>query len=745
MIKRPLCVVALGVVMILLLLDATGLSSSWKPQEYHVLQERAKEGSACQIEGIVRYYERKSKSIYIYLEDANLEVQSEQYSIKESIIKYSDEQGFFSVGNTLRISGKLEAIPTASNPGQFDAKSFYQARNIDFFVSAENMTIVDDNYNWFKGRLYQFRESFCEKINILAPQNGGILNAMITGEKIFLTEEDKIRYQMMGVFHIISISGCHFATMWVALRWLLGKTHLNYYLTAVLSGIAMVVFGVFVGDNIPAMRAMLMILVFIGGRLVGRTYDMLSAMALAAVLMLAQFPYLLYDSGFQLSFGAIIALGIVYPLLKSEHNRKRAPTKIEKISRSLKEALLSGVAIWLVTLPLTLSAFYEVSLWGIIINLLVVPTSSVVLIAGMLGGISGFVNMSVARILIFPAKMFLSIYDMVGVVAQRIPYPTLILGQPKMWQCVVYYLVLIIFLVGLNAYKKAKHRRGSVIAPVLIGILLTAFFGFRTYPKLQITALDVGQGDSLVIELPTGSHYLVDGGSSSENKVGTYRIMPYLKSQGIAHLQAIIVTHPDNDHLNGIMEILEAIKKCQTSIRVRQFILPAWMAEDEGAKELRQLLSETNIPATYVEAGDGIYDGETFFDILNPNKEAYDDANEGSLTFILRYKEFAGVFTGDLCGEGEALVTKQIGACQFLKVAHHGSKNSTPESFLEKVKPRLSIISCSAKNTYGHPHEELLERLEDVQSEIYRTTIGGAITVKTEGETTIEISTYSGG
>ena len=740
MIKRPLCVVALGAVMLLLLLDVTGLSLAWKPKDYQTLQEKVEEGIACQIEGTVRYYERKSKSIYIYLTDTILEVQSEQYSIKESIIKYEGETDFFSMGNTLRIVGELEEFAEASNPGQFDTKKFYRARNIDFFVKSKKLQTVDTHYDWIKGTLYQFRENLCEKINILEPRYGGIINAMLTGEKMFLEEEDKIRYQISGIYHILSTSGSHFAAIWLGVRWLLGKARINYYVAATLSGIVMIVFGIFVGDNIPAMRALIMIIVYLVARLTGRTYDMLSALALSAVSILAQFPGLLYDSGFQLSFGAIIALGLVYPMLLGEHIETK--TKGQKISQSLGDGLAAGLAIWLVTLPITLYAFYEVSLWGLLLNLLVVPTSSVVLASGLVGGVSGFASMALAKIIIFPAHVVLVIYDWLGQIIQRMPYATLILGKPKMWQCFGYYLVLALFLVWWSMYKKKVHRLGMVVAPLAISIVLATFLGFRTHSKLEITALDVGQGDALVLELPTGNHYLVDGGSSSEDKVGYYRIMPYLKSQGIGTLQAVLVTHPDSDHLNGIIEMLEAIENHQTSIRIQQFILPAWMAEDEDAAKLRDLLATMKIPVSYVKVNDKIIDGEVSFDILHPSERQYDDSNEGSLTFVLRYKDFTGVFTGDLCGAGEEAVAEQITQCELLKVAHHGSKNSTSKEFLDNVNPKLSIISCGANNPYGHPHGELIERLDEEGSEIYSTATSGAITISTAGEKTIEISAY---
>ena len=738
-------------------MEVTGFSQGGKAPEYHRIQEQVDQGDTCQVKGRVRYYERKPNSLYIYLEDPILNVHSEQYSLKEIIIKYQGSQGF-AVGNTLHIDGKLTTIETARNPGQFDARKYYRARNIEFFIIGETITLVDEEYNWWRGGILQLRESFCEKLNLLMPNNGGVLSAMLTGEKSFLEEDVKIRYQMSGLMHIIAISGLHFSILGMGCYRFLTRMGVNFYLAGIISVVAMCAYGVLTGEGVSVLRALVMFTLYIGARFFGRTYDMLSAMALAAILILWEYPGYLYDSSFQLSFAAIIGMGSIYPVIGGGGDNAKKETRRKRIIRQGYEGLQSGIAIWLATLPILLSSYYEVSFYGMILNLLVIPTAGIVLVSGLLGGSVGFLNMFLGRLLIAPAGALLVVYDWLGKIAQKTPYTTLILGKPSLGKCVVYYVVLISFLWGLHSYQSKKKAKKSLdqveqggkgsnywraIMVVILAISLTALMGYRGDKRLSITTLDVGQGDSLMVTTPNQRHYLIDGGSSSVKEVGKYRIIPFLKSQGIQTIEAVFVTHPDEDHLNGIIELFTSIKERQTSLRVKHCILPKWMKEHPEAKELLAVASDADIPISYVTKGNRIEDGEVLFNILHPGDESYaENTNEGSLTFILKYRDFEGVFTGDLCDEGEVSITREMEFCEFLKVAHHGSKNSTFEPFLERTKPYISVISSSERNSYGHPHPELIARLEAVASMIYQTREAGAITVKTDGRGTVAVEQF---
>lgn len=768
MIKRPLCIVCLGVIAILLIFDVCGLSQKWKPKYYQLLSEKAEMNVACQLEGRVAYYERKPKFIYIYLKNSILTVHSEQYSIPEIIIKYSGSEGF-AIGNLICIRGKLEAPEGARNPGQFDAQKFYRTRNIDYFVEGDNVKIVDDKYDWLRGGLFNLREKFCTKINLLAPQDGGVLSAMLTGDKSFLEEDVKIRYQMTSTLHIIAISGLHLSILGMGCHKLLIKMRLNHYLAGVIAVLFMMAYGILTGAGVSVMRALIMFVLYVGAKITGRTYDMFSALAMSAIMILVENPLFLYDGGFLLSFGAILGIGVVYPILSPRRRQKKSKKMSERLVRTVTKSLWSGSAIWLTTLPIILSSYYEVSLYGIIVNLIVIPSSTIVLVCGLLAGSVGFLSMFFAKILILPATCLLMIYDCLGMLVQRLPYAMLILGEPPLWKCVVYYLALMGVLILLRYICNQKRRNksaeqreankkegvamtslnwlwkaksfGLAIGVVLFGILSISFFQVRNSGNLQVTAIDVSQGDGLIIRTPSNKAYLVDGGSSDVKKVGKYRIMPYLKSQGIGRLEAVIISHPDADHLNGALELFESIGEYETSLRVDKCIIPKWMASHEDAAVLIEAASTAGIKMVYVSKGDKLIDGEVIFDFIYPaisdethDEKVFDDnPNEGSLTFILEYRNFEGLFTGDLCDDGEIEVMQEVYDIDLLKVAHHGSKNSTATEFLLMAQPEISFISCSEKNSYGHPHPDLLERLEEINSEVYITKDYGAIMLTTNG------------
>lgn len=744
--KRPLCLMCICFMAVLWLSDITGLSKLWEPAEYQLLQEQANARTACRLTGDVRKYETKENSIYIYLENTLLYVQSEQYSPKQLLIKYSGQDSF-AVGDTLTIEGSLDPIQEASNPGQFDARAYYRARNILFTIRSEVLHVEKQNAG-LRNRIYQIKERIAQSLTNLEPNDDGVLKAMLLGDKGALTQEMKVKYQMSGISHILAISGLHLSLLGMGLYHLLMKAGANHYSAGGIAIIFLFCYGILTGESVSVLRAMLMFALQVGARFVGRTYDLLSAVALAAILILVEYPGYLYDSGFLLSFLAILSLGGVLPVLQSQKSENRKDfTRVQTIKNHIKSGLLSGMVIWIVTLPIVLFYFYEVSVYGILLNLFVIPTMAIVLISGGLGGILGIISPLLGQCCIAPALAVLNSYNAIGEWVQIMPWSTVIMGKPEKWRIGLYYLILISFLLCYQRFlkkNKAGWKRGLSIA-LTTGILLLVICVHQ--PKgLSITAVDVGQGDSLVISAENGCHYLIDGGSSSVNQVGTYRILPFLKSQGIRCIDTVFISHPDEDHINGIIELFESVEKHQTSLKVNQCVLPVWMKDNSDAKVLRESAKKAGIDVAYVQKGDVIYSENITFQVLHPGKKSYDDnPNAGSLTLKLKYQDFTGVFTGDLCEDGEEAVQEIVGQCQLLKVAHHGSKYSTDEGFLQTVKPVISIISAGKDNRYGHPHAELLDRLEAVKSSIFSTAEGGAVTVWTDGKEQMKIVQFNPG
>lgn len=222
---------------------------------------------------------------------------------------------------------------------------------------------------------------------------------------------------------------------------------------------------------------------------------------------------------------------------------------------------------------------------------------------------------------------------------------------------------------------------------------------------------------------------MIDGGSSSEKKVGSYVLLPYLKQQGIGKLTGIFLTHTDEDHVNGAREVLEEAKKGWFS--VGYLFMPYWMGESEGGKELAEMAKEAGAAVRFLCAGDQVRTEKMIFQALFPGKEDYtENPNGGSLVLSWESERMRGIFTGDLPAEQEKEVILEEGDYDFLKVGHHGSNGSSSEDFLAKVSPQIALISCGQNNRYGHPGKESMERLRREGAEIFRTDMLGAVTVR---------------
>lgn len=268
----------------------------------------------------------------------------------------------------------------------------------------------------------------------------------------------------------------------------------------------------------------------------------------------------------------------------------------------------------------------------------------------------------------------------------------------------------------------------------LMKILLTlvCFFIIIYHPKhpFEITFLDVGQGDGIYICDGDGTHFFIDGGSSDTKEVGGRRILPFLKSNGIRNIDYWFVTHADSDHISGLLEILEGRYK------ITYLILPKAMPKDESYEKLVALANKKNTEVLYMEAGNFIKTKTLQWKCVYPENIEMDDRNDASLVLELEKDSFRALFTGDISSEVEEVLVEQgvLQDVSLYKSAHHGSKYSNSMEFLQVIQPEIAIISCGEDNSYGHPHEETLERLESVDCEIYTTASRGKITIKIEGD-----------
>lgn len=775
------------------------------------------------------------------------------------------------IGSLVILKGTLKNFQQPTNPGQFNAPFYYQILRISFRLNQAEIQVKSDRFYKIAEGLYQLRRKAGSKVDALLPeQEASVMKTMLLGEKGILDEEIKDLYQRNGIAHILAISGLHISMIGMGLYQLLRRAGLKIKLSAILASMIIVLYGMMTGFAVSAIRAIAMFLLQMLAQILGRTYDRITALAVAAVLVLVEQPLYLFHSGFQFSFLCVLGISLILPVLGNVRKGKK---------------LFEGVALMAVTLPVYLGVFYQIPVYSMFLNFIVLPMMSILMGAGIVMILAAFLCTSLAIPAAWLITGILMVYERLGLFTEKLPHHYWTPGCPAKWQLAVYVAVLIIIAALGRTKRKAVlyqrdcihkgciHRRGGCTKEILqedppchevlqyeksqyersqhgmaqynipryevsqyeipqyemqnkrirriachggkwistYGIPVGICWGFlllgvviltwRFRPELQVTFLDVGQGDCIFLQTENGDSYLTDGGSSSVSKVGKYRMIPFLKYQGASQIKAVFVSHADSDHYNGIAELLEQAEL--EGIRVENLVLTdiADECRSEGYEELVELAEQNGITVQLLHEGQQLQDGELLFQCLHPSKGyRAEDLNETSMVLLVTYWEFSMLLTGDVQGAGEEHLTQELqdwkepGVTQMqdvirisgeeesmeeesieeesiederiegqieekrpqnkmganhteteltiLKVAHHGSKNSTSEEFLKAANPKLAIISCGEGNRYGHPHEETLERLEKVDIPWFCTKDYGAITVTVDDKSRVLVRGY---
>lgn len=675
------------------------------------------------------------------------------------------------MGGVLLVRGKLEEVEGPRNPGEFDSRQYYACRHIYYFMKGAVVEKKSRGYSVYRQFLVSLRERMAKILRISAGEAAPVFEALVLGEKSNLESETKMRYQMAGIIHILAISGLHISVLGLGIYGLLKRLGLGIWLSGMLALVLMLQYGMMTGGGVSAMRAVCMFLLSVGAKILGRIYDMPTALSVAAILIISESPAYLLDGGFWLSFGAVLGVGVVAPRI----------CRIFGAKGKCRKALVSSAAVQMTTLPVMLWFYGEVSVVGIFLNLVVLPTVGVVLVSGVgtvLAGVWRFVfpgNLTAAMVCALPGRGVLAVYDWLCAAAGRISWSTWIGGKPEMWQVVLYYFVFgsavlcgdmlmrtfgserggdrvkagidfrnwkaevkrrfkrvrggrnIVSKGRAADWKKSVYRiTGSCLLCLSVGVL-----AYHPAHRLRITCLDVGQGDAIVVETPENYVFLIDGGSSSKSGIGQYQLLPFLKSRGISYIDAVFISHTDEDHISGVKEMLGYMDKGLTSVRAGNLILPAWEEPPKVWEELSLLAQSVGMEVFTGRKGDIFRSGDLCFEVLSPSEGASgEEVNEDAIVLELSYGDFRALFTGDIGKKTEEKLLDDLTDIDFLKVAHHGSRYSTSEAFLSKTKPELSVISVGAANTYGHPSPETVKRLKKCGSQVAYTMESGAVMVE---------------
>ena len=652
-------------------------------------------------------------------------------------------------GRYLKCKGEFENFEAPVNPGQFDSKAYYKNEGFLGTLRAEEV-ILQRSISGFSPDIYLHRLKLAiskKYQKILGTREAGSLSAMVLGDKSNLDEEIKELYQENSISHLLAISGLHISLVAGAIYLFLKKLKISFSFPLISAGIILLIYGMFTGFSISTTRAVIMMCIFFFSFLIGRSYDLPSSLALTAIIIMLINHRVIYQSGFQLSFLAVIGIFYIMPelmyIFKLQDLNKKG---VKKVFFIILSSIICSISINIATLPVILVNFYELSLTGIILNIIVIPLMSILVITGLAGGFVSLVTEAAGRFILGASYYILNIYTFLCRIGDSFTSLRLILGKPEKWQIVIYYVFIFIIIYFLSLKRRTEKiellksnaciKIKTVKRTILTVITLSLGFLILIYRKeeFSINMLDIGQGDCFVISDGNKNIYISDCGSTTVNEVGKNRLLPFLKSKGWSRVNTIFVSHMDKDHVNGVNDLL----KCP-EIAIDKVVISTSYKSDKldcaELKELKALAGKRRIRLLYIKKNDEIKSGDLCFKCLYPSgDENIEDQNEASIVMRMEYKGLSVLFTGDIASSTEEEVIKisdkEMLNCDILKVCHHGSKNSSSSEFLQQVDPKLYLVSCGLMNRYGHPHKAALERMGEEGGKILRTDHMGAVEIK---------------
>lgn len=761
------------------------------------------EGQSVRLAGKINRVEEKTNCFYYYLTDCSVE-QSDHLMPCNDVLAYVSSDDY-SVGQILILQGTISLFDAATNEGQFDSHAFYRSQKIDFGVWVDSVERVEGKSDRFRVWLSRVRVELGIPLSRYADDDG-VLSAMLLGDKTSLDSEIRSLYQKSGIAHVLAISGLHISLLGMALyRLLRHRCGLTYLWAGIVAASFLVAYTLMTGNAVSARRATGMLIVYLVADLLGRSYDMLSALSLIVILLLWENPFLVTNSGFQFSVAAVVGIGVGQGVLvprvgswkvvygrrkkqddvvrcdaakcdvakrdaaKCDAERIRMQNLVDWMKRRMDKCLpgmMISLSIQFFTLPLVAYYYYEIPVYAILLNIPVLALIPYVLGLAVFGSLTGQIaflqplSFALCRV----CGWVLHGYRWLCDASLLLPGARMITGKPSEVRVVVYYGLLGAFYYVLWCGMKKKQRQmctkgaqaekqewirswfGFDLGLVLV--LLLTFLFVRGKPEFELDILDVGQGDAIYLCASDGTNFMIDGGSTDVKKVGTYRILPFLKAKAIRKVDYWFVSHTDEDHISGLVEVMES------GYAVGTLVLAEAQKEDEKAHRLAELAQKNGIRVCYMKAGDVLGTrkedvvnernrAETFrIECLYPtNNNDSEDVNDRCLVLYYEDENFSAFFGGDISSEVEEQLVS-AGKCRqtdVLKASHHGSKYSNSDVLLHALHPRLTIASAGKKNRYGHPSPEAIARVGESGSAFYSTIDYGRIRVRfVDGEMVAE-------
>ncbi|MBP3038933.1 DNA internalization-related competence protein ComEC/Rec2 [Bacillaceae bacterium Marseille-Q3522] len=634
-------------------------------------------------------------------------------------------------GLTCVMEGSLEAPPPASNENAFDYKRYLKQHAIHWILEPDRLELSQCNSlkRPIIAKLKLLREEGIRHIERHFPKDSvPLAAALLFGERELIDSDTYETYQKLGIVHLLAISGMQ--VVFIASLFFYGLIRLGITREKAVTVLLLILplYCILTGGAPSVIRATLMLMLV----LITKKYCKLPTIDIFSIAFICYIfynPFIIYDIGFQLSFTITLFL-----LLS-------AATIFKKYDNMFSVIFATTLTSQLASIPIVLDHFYEISLAGFITNLVFIPVFTFLLSpAFYIGFLLSLVFGSGITPFLLPLNEFLKLLELISKCLVRLPFTTIVPGKPPLFLVPFYIIGLFVFF---QQWEKIKNTRKFLLLFLIpVSLLFLQHFIMHVNPKGSVTFIDVGQGDSILIELPFRKGiYLIDTGGvlpfATEDwqmkkdpfEVGEDVVLPYLKSKGITKLDKLILTHGDFDHIGGAFSLMK-------ELNIREVVLPAAINKSDVEMEILQLAEEKNIPVHFAFEGQGWEAAGYKFTFLAPQKNSPDSGNNQSLVLYTKMGGLKWLFTGDIEQEGERNLLNKYRhlSADVLKVAHHGSKTSTSPAFVQQLSPNIAVISAGKNNRFDHPHQEVLDTLASHRVKILQTNQHGAIQYVFQGE-----------
>ena len=688
---------------------------------------------------IVQEPERSDERMHFAIELEHVATDSAIYHLAGRVlVTVQDAHWPADYGDRVSLRGKLQRPRLARNPSGFDYRAFLAQQDIygTLFVGKPEQIVAVERLpgHWlYEGVVLPLRRAVRQSIERnLAGAPADLLLGVLLGERRRISAEVRAEFRRVGLAHALVVSGLHVGMVGGFFFFGFRLLRLADRPSSAATIVALALYALATGAQVPVVRAVLMGAVVLLGRVLQRQGDIYNTLGLAALAILVLWPESPWSLSFQLSFGAtwaIVALhGPIASLFPAAFQRADS-----RVGRWIVSPLCASLAAQLGTGPLIAYSFQQLALTGVVANIVVVPLLALAVGLGLLAALTGWVLPWVATA--FNAANYLVLVGLLELVSwwAALPFASVAVPRPGVLFVAV---AAALCLLGPLLPHKAWARKAALFA-ALVWLNVAVWTHAVRARDLEIVFLDVGQGDAAFVRFPSGKTMVVDGGERSEYfDYGEQVLVPFLRSLGVQRVNVVVASHPHNDHIGGLVALLEHLE-------VDHFLDSGQVYDSWTARRLQQLIVERGVRYHRVAAGDSLagLDGVAGL-VLHPTPDFVDTdgnalfgSNNGSVVFSLQHGAVRVLFTGDIEQETDPAILAW-GArlpARLLKVAHHGSRTSSQPLFVEAVAPAVAVMSLGEGNKFKHPAPEVVARYAAHGAQVLRTDHTGAVQVRIDG------------